>query len=153
MNRIVVLLALVAVLVLSFNIAFPAAYACDSGSHPNPDHVVVQIRGTGLLNNAPSTGNAWKVQVFAGGMDHKVDSVKFVLSVWMDSHPISPGHQGAIPVGSWTQIATVQHGSAQATFFATYKGKGYYLFVLNAYDATKGTFLGTAWVDPQGTAG
>jgi len=150
MNKIVPLLALVAVLVLSFNVAVPVAHA---DSHYNSGHhASVHIQGVAFYKNPKSNTWSWNIRVVATDIDRDIKSVKFVLSVSIDIHPLTPSHPG-ISVGTWTFSDAVEHGFAQATFVTPHKGNGYYLFVVTAYDASNNAFLGSDWVDPQGTAG
>ena len=145
MNRIVALLGLVALLIVSFNIAVPAAHAVRGGS---------QIRIESAQLDCPSTPDScrWVVSVSAWLKDPSITAVNFRLDVTLSDNRLNPNKQG-VPVETLIQTENVHNLLAQTTFRIHYMGPGYYLYVLNAYDATSGAFLGSDWVDPQGTAG
>jgi hypothetical protein len=141
MNRIVVLLGLVALLLVSFNIAVPAAHAGRGGNQIRIDSTELDCK----------SGCKWNVAVSAWLKDPSITVVKFELTVTFSDHRLNPNKQGD-PVQTLVQKVNVQNLLAQTTFGAHYMGPGYYLYVLNAY-AADGTFLGSDWADPQGTAG
>jgi len=145
MNRFAALLGLVALLVVSFNIAVPAARATRGGNQ-------IRIDSTELDCKSVSEGCKWNVAVSAWLKDPSITRVKFELSVTFSDHRLNPNKQGE-PVDILVQTENVQNLLAQTTFRVHYMGPGYYLYVLNAYNAADGTFLGSDWADPQGTAG
>jgi hypothetical protein len=145
MNRIVVLLGLVALLMVSFNIAVPAAHAGRGGNQ-------IRIDSTELDCKSVSEGCKWNVAVSAWLKDPSITVVKFELTVTFSDHRLNPNKQGD-QVEIKVQPENVQNLLAQSTFHIHYMGPGYYLYVLNAYNAADNTLLGSDWADPQGTAG
>jgi len=145
MNRIVALLGLVALLVVSFNIAVPAAHA-DSGGNQ------IRIESAQLVYDSSSGTWSWKVVVSATVNDPSITTVNFGLSVSFGYRHLNINKQGTLAGGTMLS-GTVEDSYTQVMFLVPYMGPGYYLFVLKGYNAGNNVLLGSDWVDPEGTAG
>jgi hypothetical protein len=154
-----VLLALVAILVMSFGTGLPTAYACNGLNHHsqnqvNIDSVTLSSDGKTLIVKVSATikedthDHSW-----ASG--HK--QVRFTLTVSYGSHELDPRHDGTRFFRDTKTVDLKKQSNgvwyAQATFNVPYKGYYYYLFQLDVREASHGTWIGGDWVDPrEGTA-
>ncbi len=139
MKNVAALVAVFAMLAMSLAAFVPMAHA-DAGGN----QVQVSLSFSGSTVVATATANLH---------DPSVQNVNFVATItFSGTSQLNINKQGVL-IYSGSIIAPVSGGSATASFSTTGQGQGYYLVVVTAYDAATGQLLGSAWTDPQGTAG
>jgi hypothetical protein len=148
-----ILLALVAILAISFSTTVPMAYAYNGDNY---GHHQAQVS----VDSVTLNGNTLIVRVSATIKDDSVKSVRFHLDV-----AYFPIVKGAVkgPVNGPNKYGAnfydtdltvkVSGGQATATFTVRFLGYGEYAFTLNAYSVPNYQWLGFDWFDPiEGTA-
>jgi hypothetical protein len=152
-----ILLALVAILVMSFSSALPIAHAWNGNEHHSQNQV--------SIDSITHVGNTLVVKVSATikadnhddhGWNNNYRQVRFTLTASYGSHPLDPRNDGTqfFRDQKTADLTKRSNGEwyAQTTFTVPFKGVHYYLFQLDARAGSN--WIGSDWVDPiEGTAG
>ncbi len=141
-RNIAALVAVFAMLAMSFAAFVPTAHADTGGNQVR----VVDVSFSGSTVTATATANICIC-------NPSVQNVLFVATIsFSGTSQLNINKQGVL-IYSGSIIAPAWGGTATASFSTTGQGQGYYLVTVTGYDAATGLYLGSDWVDPQGTAG
>ncbi len=139
MKTVVALVAIFATLAVSFAGFVPMAHADTGGNQFN-----VSISFSGSTVIATATANL---------RDPSVHNLLVVAAISFSGDSALNINKQGVLIYSGTVFAPVSGGSSTATFYAQGQGQGHYLVTVDFFNADTGVWLGSAWTDPEGTAG